>query len=145
MQYLMWLVSLVVALGMYLPASAQATVEAVACKREVVRYYWYAPTQERPDEGYLAIVKWDLPTDGEPVGSCTATYQLSASMLKTVGVRDMDCAFSSPGTAFCSKVITGYAEARFYGYQSPNFVTDSVMTWFFGTFRILLPTIANPA
>lgn len=120
------------------PAQAQETVIPL-CKREITRYYWYAPTAERPDEGYLAVVKWDLPTDGDPVGSCTAVYQLSSPILKTVAKRDVDCAFSSPGTAFCSSVITGYAEARFYGYQSANFVTDSETTWFLGTYRILLP------
>lgn len=145
MKYRMLLAAAITALSMYLPASAEEAQPVVACKREITRYYWWDETAERPEEGYLAIVKWDLPTDGAPVGSCTATYQLTSVLLKTVAVRDMDCVFTPPSTAFCSKVITGYAEARFYGGQSANFISDSETGWFFWSDRILLPVGATPA
>jgi len=142
-----WTILVVLVLAL-LPfgASAQDEVAAgtVRCNRTVERYFWWAevPLAGYDDVGYVAKVIWTVPA-GEP--ECIAVYQIEGSMLEAVQGTGVTCSNPAPNTIICGDPIAQTATASVYGRREPNFVTDSVTTWFYWTYRFLLPITPKSA
>jgi hypothetical protein len=121
---------------LFLAAKLYAT-EIATCDRTINRWHYWSQAPAPAEEGWgiLSEVTWEVPTGEE---ECLAIYQITANNLRAVQA-DIICNSPSEGTLICGDAISTTAHATFWGIRQPNFITDSVLTWFYFTYRFVLP------